>query len=127
MTKVRIRRITVKTRWQLVTFCGKAGGESAGIVDLLAVRKYHGKPRRDLGRGDTFQIVLIQVKGGRAGMPTANDWTRLRAVAKWHRATGILLAVWIKGREVRFFEPKGNRVKGRLKFREVADLHTIFH
>ena len=37
MTKVRIRRIAARTRWQLVTFCGKAGGGSVGVVDLEAV------------------------------------------------------------------------------------------
>ena len=34
MTKVHIRRVLSRTRWQLVTFCGPAGYESAGIVDL---------------------------------------------------------------------------------------------
>jgi len=41
MTKVRIRQVLSRTRWQLVTFCGHAGGESRGVVDLLAVRKHH--------------------------------------------------------------------------------------
>jgi hypothetical protein len=110
----------------LVVFLGKAGGESVGIVDLLAVRKNHGKPRGGFGRGDALQIVLIQAKGGAAGMPTAKDWMRLRAVARWHRATGIFLAVWIKGREVRFFEPKGEPARGRMRFKEVTDLRAIF-
>ena len=30
MTKVRIRRVLARTRWQLVTFYGKGGGESVG-------------------------------------------------------------------------------------------------
>jgi hypothetical protein len=38
-TKVRIRRVLSRTRWQLVTFLGKGKGESTGVVDLLAVRK----------------------------------------------------------------------------------------
>src|SRR5271165_4960344 len=79
MTKVRIRRVLSRTRWQLVTFCGKAGYESAGIVDLLAVRKDHGKPKvKGMKRGDALQIVLIQVKGGRAAMPKPEDSERLR-------------------------------------------------
>ena len=44
VAKVRIRRVASRTRWQLVTFCGKSGGESVGVVDLLAIRKDHGKP-----------------------------------------------------------------------------------
>jgi hypothetical protein len=126
MTKVRIRRIAARTRWQLVAFYGKAGGESVGIVDLLAVRKDHRKPINALGRGDALQIVLIQVKGGAAAMPTVTDWTRLRSVAKRHRATGILLAAWTKGREVRFFQPEAKATNGKLRWMEVADLHTIF-
>ena len=63
MTKVRIRRVLARTRWQLITFCGKSGGESVGIVDLLAVRKDHGPPRGGLKRGDALQVILIQVKG----------------------------------------------------------------
>ena len=37
MTKVRIRQVLSKTRWQLITFCGAAGGESVGIVDHYVV------------------------------------------------------------------------------------------
>jgi hypothetical protein len=90
MTKVRIRRVLSKTRWQLITFCGKSGSESRGIVDLLAVRKDHGKPRFTMKRGDALQVILIQVKGGSAAMPTPEDAQRLRAVAKRHGANHIL-------------------------------------
>jgi hypothetical protein len=62
-----------RTRWQLVTFCGKAGAESRGIVDLLAVRKNHGVPAAGTKRGDSLQIILIQVKGGSAAMPPTED------------------------------------------------------
>src|SRR6202023_4077274 len=74
--KVRIRRVLAHTRWQLVTFCGAGGGESVGIVDLLAVRKDHSKPKfQGTKRGDALQIILIQVKGGGAAMPTTEDGT----------------------------------------------------
>jgi hypothetical protein len=74
MTKVRIRQALARTRWQLVTFCGiSAGAESVGVVDLMAIRKDHGKPLPDAKRGDAFQIILIQVKGGQSPMPTAED------------------------------------------------------
>jgi len=62
MSKVRIRQVLARTRWQLVTFTGKAGGESTGVVDLLAIRKDHGTPnrryqtwRRASGHTDTGQ------------------------------------------------------------------------
>jgi len=90
-------------RWQLVTFYGKSGGESVGVVDLMAVRKDHGAPVGVIRRGDALQIMLIQVKGGRAAMPTFDDAARLRAVAKRHGACGVLLATWKKGKEARFF------------------------
>jgi hypothetical protein len=126
MTKVRIRQVSARTRWQLIVFCGKAGGESVGIVDLLAVRKDHQKPKGGLRRGDALQIILIQVKGGAAALPTAEDWMRLRAVARRHRATGVLLAVWVKGRAVRFFRPTAKPTKGKLGWREVVDLRAVF-
>src|SRR5207237_5952368 len=65
MVKVRIRRVASRTRWQLVTFYGKAGGESVGVVDLLAIRKDHSQPVGGVRRGDAL-IILIQVKGGNA-------------------------------------------------------------
>src|SRR5437660_6724362 len=104
MTKVRIRRARSRTRWQLVTFCGKAGGGSVGVVDLLAVRKEHGAPITGTKRGDNFQIILVQVKGGNSKMPTQEDATRLRAVGKRHGARHLLLASWQKGTEAKFFQ-----------------------
>ena len=92
MVKVRIRRVASRTRWQLVTFYGKAGSESVGIVDMLAVRKDHGAPAGVIRRGDALQMILIQVKGGTAARPTPEDGTRLRAVAKRHGACDVLLA-----------------------------------
>jgi hypothetical protein len=120
MTKVRIRGVASRTRWQLVTFNGPMGSESAGIVDMLAVRKDHGHPRRGLKRGDLLQAIVIQVKGGEAAGPTADDARRMRAVARWHRARRVLLAVWKRGRAVRFFRLAGKR------WIEVSDLKAVF-
>src|SRR5215470_7830121 len=103
MTKVRIRRVASRTRWQLVTFYGKSGAESAGVVDMLAIRKDYGAPLAAMRRGDALQIILIQVKGGTAARPTWEDATRLRAVKKKHGARDVLLATWKKGTEARFF------------------------
>ncbi len=58
MVKVRIREVASRTRWQLVTFYGKSGGESVGVVDLMAVRKDHGAPVGVIRRGDALQIML---------------------------------------------------------------------
>lgn len=107
MTKVRIRQVVSRTRWQLVTFYGKSGAESAGVVDLLAVRKDHKVPTGVMRRGDALQIILIQVKGGSAAKPTVEDAKRLRAVAKRHCACDVLLASWKKGRMPRFFRLRG--------------------
>jgi len=124
MTKVRIRRVLSRTCWQLVTFCGKAGYESVGIVDLLAVRKHHGKPKvKGMKRGDALQIVLIQVKGGGAAMPKPEDCERLSAVAKQLKARRVLLATWKKGSAAQFFtyEPRKTR-----KWIPVSDLDAVF-
>jgi len=122
MTKVRIRRVLARTRWQLVTFYGVAGGESVGIVDLLAIRKDHRCARGAMKRGDALQMILIQVKGGTAPMPTAEDTKRLLAVANWHRARQVMLASWKKGSAAQFYElGAGNR------WTTVRDLRSVFH
>jgi hypothetical protein len=126
MAKVRIRRVVARTRWQLVTFYGGKGGESVGVVDLLAVRKDHGSPpQAGMKRGDALHIVLIQVKGGSAAMPTTEDGIRLRAVAKRHSAEQSLLGIWKKGKVVRFFrlQPKTSAADD---WTEVVDLDEIF-
>jgi len=126
MAKVRIRRATARTRWQLVTFCGAAGGESVGVVDLIAIRKDHGTPLPGTKRGDGLQIILIQVKGGRAAMPTAEDGHRLRAVCRRHRAQQVLLATWVKGKPVRFFHLRQRYAEGLRDWLELEDINSIF-
>jgi hypothetical protein len=124
MTKVRIRLIASRTRWQCVTFYGKSGAESAGIVDMLAIRKDHRAPLGALRRGDALQIILIQVKGGTAARPTPEDAKRLRAVAKRHGACDVLLATWKKGAMPRFFRLR--RPVAGDSWAEVADLDSVF-
>jgi hypothetical protein len=124
MTKVRIRQAVASApfpRWHLLTFAGPDGGESRGVVDMIAIRKDHATPRNGTKRGDCFQIILIQVKGGYAARPTAIDAQRLRAVARRHCACAVLLATWKKGSAARFFalRPKGTWI-------EVEDLKSIF-
>jgi hypothetical protein len=124
MTKVRIRQVVLRTRWQLVTFYGKSGAESVGVVDLLAVRKDHGAPAGVIKRGDALQMILIQVKGGTAAKPTLEDAARLRAVAKRHCACDVLLATWKKGRMPRFFRLR--RASAREPWTEITNLDSEF-
>jgi len=124
MAKVRIRQVASRTRWQLVTFCGKAGAESGGIVDLLAIRKDHGLPTVGGRPGDALQIILIQVKGGSAAKPTREDAARLRIVATRHAARDVLLATWKKGRAARFFRLR--RASAREAWAEITNLDSVF-
>jgi hypothetical protein len=57
------------------------------------------------------QMILIQVKGGGAAMPTEEDGNRLRAVARRHHACGVLLAAWRKGKAARFFRLRQRHAK----------------
>lgn len=85
-------------RWQWVEFPGPNGRESAGIVDILAIRKRWEKTDAPgdevLKHLDVFDIMLIQVKGGGALMPTANDVARMERVADHYRIDKILLYGW---------------------------------
>ena len=129
MTKVRIRQAVASAafpRWHLLTFVGPEGGESRGVVDMLAIRKDHNDPPPGAKRGDLFQIILIQVKGGYAAKPTPEDGKRLRIAAKKHGACAVLLATWKKGKAARFFSLARNTRKTALGWAEVEDLSVIF-
>ena len=106
MAKVLISKNKGRTSWQIVSFPGPHGSESAGIVDLLAVRKDHGSPKRGFKRGDLLEIVVIQVKGGGAAWPTNDDLLRLQKVGRYYKAKHVVLAVWKKGTEATFYRMK---------------------
>jgi hypothetical protein len=108
--------------WHLLTFTGKDKRKSRGIVDLIAIRKDHSEPQKGMKRGDTLQIILIQVKGGSAAKPTAEDAARLRAVARRHKACDVLLATWKKGKAARFFSLHDKSPE----WNEVDDLRSVF-
>ena len=84
-------------KWQLVSFNGKGGQESYGSVDMIAVRKNHKLSDANQHRGDLFEIVLIQVKGGSAEFPTQEEIDRLMAVKDHHRADRVVVTEWKKG------------------------------
>ncbi|MBN1363472.1 MAG: hypothetical protein JW976_01570 [Syntrophaceae bacterium] len=81
-------------KWHVVNFVGSSNSESRGIVDLLAIRKDHRTNDSKIKRGDLFDVVLIQVKGGSAPFPTTEDIARLKEVSKYHRAKAIVLSEW---------------------------------
>jgi hypothetical protein len=100
-------KATVK-RWQFVQFAGPAGAESTGIVDVVALRRDH-RPSPGFARGDLFEIIFIQVKGGAAAWPSPRDIERLRAVARRYRARDTVLASWTKGAAPEFFRLRSRR------------------
>lgn len=104
-TKWAIRRAVGEhawPRWHFVTFCGKHGRESRGIVDMIAIRKDHKSSYAGTKQGDMFQIVLLQVKGGSAPEPTAEDGERLSIVGRRYHADIVLLSTWKKGEGAQF-------------------------
>jgi hypothetical protein len=96
-------------RWNLIDFGGKAKAEARGIVDLIAIRKDHRHDSPGLKRGDLFEIVLIQTKGGSAPRPTVQDIARLAKVARHHRAKAVVLAEWRRAEKLELFKLSGAR------------------
>ncbi|GEM_PF-1646818 len=84
-------------KWQVLSFNGKGGKESKGIVDMIAIRKNHRPSQAEVPVGDLFEIILIQVKGGAAPFPSASDIQRLEAVKTFHNADKVVLTEWKKG------------------------------
>jgi len=106
LTKEKIRKSG--KRWQLVEFTGPEGRESAGIVDLLAIRKDH-RQNTDFNPGDLFEIIIIQIKGGNPPKrPTREDIVRMKIVAEEYYAKNIILAEWKPGEKLRFNQLKKN-------------------
>ena len=96
-------------KWNLVDFGGKAKAEARGIVDLIAIRKDHRHYGPGFKRGDLFEIVLIQTKGGSAPRPTLDDLARLSRVARHHRAKAVILAEWRRAERLELFKLIGTR------------------
>jgi hypothetical protein len=95
----------VAKRWRFVAFRGIAKGEWRGVVDVVAIRKDTSQPVDSrLKRGDLFDIILIQIKGGSARGPTQEDCARLRRVGDLYRARAIVQFQWRKGVSSMFLE-----------------------
>lgn len=106
MTRVLITKAAASAprgrRWSVLSFYGPMGAESRGIVDLLAIRKNHAMEADGFSRGDLFEMILIQVKGGTSPNPTADDIRRLSLVRDHYRAKDVVLASWQQGRAPTF-------------------------
>lgn len=92
-----------KTQWKFVEFGGPTGSESRGIVDILAIRKDHGREAVGIKRGDCFELVIIQTKGGSSPRPTKEDIERLSRVAQLYGAKAVVLAEWEKGSRLQLY------------------------
>jgi hypothetical protein len=94
----------IANRWKFVSFRGAGKGEWRGVVDLVAIRKNSKQPTGGvLKRGDLFDIVLIQIKGGSARGPTREDCLRLREVKRLYRSKAVVQFQWRKGESSTFF------------------------
>lgn len=98
-----------KTKWKFVEFGGLAGSESRGIVDILAIRKDHGREEVGIKRGDCFEIVIIQTKGGSSPRPKKDDIERLSRVAQLYCAKAVVLAEWERGMRLELFRLDGDQ------------------
>lgn len=93
----------VASRWKFVSFRGKKGGEWRGIVDVLAIRKDTSEPSKEgFKRGDLFEIMIVQIKGGKTKLPSPSDIQRLKLVAAYYRAKHIVLYEWKKEKKSQF-------------------------
>jgi len=93
----------IADRWKFVSFRGAGHGEWRGIVDVLAIRKDTAQPRHaSLMRGDLFDIILVQMKGGGARKPSLAELRRLRLVARHYHAREVVLFQWRKGASSKF-------------------------
>lgn len=109
MTKWLITRKSGNgAKWHVVNFLGPNKSESRGVVDLLAIRKNHRLVMRKSSRGDLFELVLIQVKGGGAPFPSSGDIARLKIAAKYHRAKAIVLSEWKPTKRLQLYLLKRN-------------------
>ena len=95
-----------RKKWHFVSFEGSKGGESTGIVDFIAIRRNHKPKSLPFKKGDLFEIILIQVKGGSASVPTPKEINRLNKVGKYYHAKYIILSEWQKGKSPKLYKLK---------------------
>jgi len=96
-----------KKKWRFVEFGGTSGAESRGIVDILAIRKDHGREGDGMKRGDYFEMIFIQTKGGTAPRPKKEDVGRLSRLARLDHAKAVVLAEWKRGIHLQLYRLDG--------------------
>jgi hypothetical protein len=102
-TMFRALSSRVAKRWRFVSFRGKNKREWRGIVDVLAIRKDTSQPAsKSLKRGDLFDIILIQMKGGSARLPSSEERRRLQEVADHYGACKVVLFTWQRRKATAF-------------------------
>ena len=112
MTKWQITKSRgTGAKWNVVEFGGKTKSEARGIVDMMAIRKNHRHDNPDMKRGDIFEIILIQTKGGSALRPKQNDISRLSKVAEHHKAKAVVLSEWRRRQKLKLFKLNGTNSK----------------
>lgn len=129
MTKWKIAAATRRKslrgrRWNVVGFTGPGGQESRGIVDLVAIRKDQRLPSDGSKRGDLFEMILIQVKGGSSDAPSAEDIARLRRVARRYNAT-VVLSTWKRAKTFTFEELK-HPPNPKNPWKKLTDVSKVF-
>lgn len=92
LTKVIISRNNKKPSfWHVINFLGAGKQESGGIIDLFDFSKDHSMTS-SLPRGDGFEIILAQVRGGSTRNPSSVDMQRMEAVKQRYGAKVVLLS-----------------------------------
>ena len=109
-TEIILRAVgnKVARRWKFVSFRGPHKRESAGIVDLLAIRRNTTQKPNDL-----FEFIIIQAKGGTAAKSKLKPehFKRLKKVKDHYKALAIVYFRWNKEKRIcKFYvlDDKGN-------------------
>jgi len=59
-------------------------------------------------RGDYFEMIFIQTKGGTAPRPKKEDVARLSRLAELYQAKAVVLAEWQKGMRLELYRLDGS-------------------
>ena len=125
-TKLQIERTNSSTaKYQFVEFSGPNGGDSNGIVDLLAIKKNRNKKenkKHGLSNADLLDIIQIQVKGRGSRPPKNDDKKRMKKIAKYYKFKETLLSRWDPSKE---FFPVFSRLTDQNTW-QIVDAKTIF-
>ena len=100
-----------KNPWRFINFRGSKGGESAGAVDLVAIRR---RQKKYQTKSDLLDIILMQIKGSAKDpeWPTMAYNRRLRNAGKSCNAKKLVLVRYTYKKDRQFYYlDKGNNWK----------------